>query len=176
MESNNQNQEVSEVVAQAAEVQTEQAQVELTPMQKMLAARKARKQAINRRKQESGFKKYVENIMARHKRVNNRINTELSVLKNIIGAKDFAMLKEICTVTTPEQKNEQGEVTQAERKDVNKQALMVEARNLIVLQREERIKKGLRKKTTGRSSKRAAHRSAVKFLTERNKQAEQEAK
>lgn len=113
--------------------------------------------------------------MARHKRVNKRITSELKVLKNIIGAKDFAMLQEICTVTTPEQKNEQGEVTQPERKDVNKQALMTEARNLIVLQREERIKKGLRKKTTGRTSKRSAHRSAVKYLTDRNKQAAQEA-
>lgn len=144
-------------------------------MQKILASRKARKLAINRKQQESGFKKYINSIMARHKRVNKRITSELKVLKNIIGAKDFAMLQEICTVTTPEQKNEQGEVTQPERKDVNKQALMTEARNLIVLQREERIKKGLRKKTTGRTSKRSAHRSAVKYLTDRNKQAAQEA-
>lgn len=140
----------------------------------MLQERKKRKDKIRRKQQEASFRTYFNRVNQQRNRVINRINTELESLKHTIGSKDFNMLRDICTVTTPEQKNEAGEVTQKETKQVNKAALLKEARNLVVLKREERIKNKQRKKTSGRASKRKSHKNSVKFLTERNKEASKE--
>lgn len=140
----------------------------------MLRDKKVRKSMMKREKQQAGMKAYIQRIMKQHQRVNKRIRIELEALEKTIGKKDFALLKDICTVNTPEQKNEKGEVVQEASKYVNKQALMREAKNLIVLQREERIKKGLRKRSTGRGSKRRNHASMVAFLTQRNIEAAKE--
>ncbi len=120
------------------------------------------------------MKRMIEGYQKRYKTAIGKINNILVELEKQIGSQDFKMLKQVCMVDIPEQKNEQGEVVQAARQELNKQALITEARNLIVLQREERIKKGLRKRTTGRSSDRSAHRSKVKFLSARAEQAQQE--
>lgn len=164
----------TQVVAQTETTQEAVKTEELTGMRKALAARKARKQALKRKKQESGFKTMIERYTSQQKRMSKRIKVEMKVLESTIGAEDFKMLKDICTNTIPEQKNEAGEVTQAAKRELNKHALMKEARNLIALQREERIKLGLRKRTTGRSSDRRRYKSEVAFLTQRNKEAAQE--
>lgn len=152
----------------------QQAEEVVGPVTQMLRDGKVRKALLAQKNQQTDMKNYIQRVVKQHRRVNKRINTELKSLEKTIGRKDFALLKDICTVNTPEQKNDKGEVVQEASKYVNKGALMREARNLIVLQREERIKKGLRKRSTGRSSKRASHSSMVKHLTQRNIEAAKE--
>lgn len=147
---------------------TSQTEEALGEIAMMLKVNKARKLAAKQKRQQSAMRNYIQRVTKEYRRVQKRLNTELRVLEGQIGKKDFAMLKDICTVHTPEQKNEQGEVTQAASSYVNKKALLVEARNLLVLKREDRMKQGLRKRSTGRSSRRTAHNSAVRYLTQRN--------
>ena len=84
-----------------------------------------------------------------------------------LNPEDLKMLKQICTVNVPEQKNDKGEVTQKAYSYINKNALIGESRNAIALAREARILMGKRKRSTGRHSKRKAHRAALNLLAKR---------
>lgn len=167
-----------EQLVQAMENQVETAEPkvekELGPVAKMLAKAKIRKAALKGRHQELEMKNYIKRLTKHYRRASKRIDTELRSLRRIIGKNDFALLKDICTVNNPEQKNDKNEVTQEASTFVNKKALMTEARHLIVLQREERMKNGLRKRSSGTSRERAAHNSMVRFLTSRNEEAAKE--
>lgn len=53
---------------------------------------------------------------------------------------------------------------------VNIRSLISELRNLSALNREERIQRGLRKRTTGRASDRKRHSATMEFIVKRNEQ------
>ncbi len=165
-----------ETLAQAME-QTEvavQSEAELTPAQARIKAAKLRKANIARKKQQNGYKKMIEQYTANYKDSLNQIQRQLDLIEKEIGKDDFKMLKDVCTNIIPAVMNETGEVTTPEKKEVNKGALIREGLNLIILKREDRIKAGLRKRSTGRSSHRKTHKSSVKFLTKRNEEAKKE--
>jgi len=134
------------------------------------AAPLSKKVEKQRKAQEKQFKKMMDNFRANRVKANQTLKFRLDLLKRQLGKDDFNALKSICTVEVPEQKDADGKVIQEAKTVVNKQALLVEASHLLVLMREERMKKGLRKRTTGRSSDRKAHKSMLAFLTKRNKQ------
>jgi hypothetical protein len=166
-----------EAVAQVVEPATEvvNQEVELTPAQARIKAAKLRKTNIARKKQQNGYKRMIEQYTANYKDSLAQIQRQLDLIEQQVGKADFNMLKDICTNITPAKLNEAGEIETPEKKEVNKAALIREGLNLIVLKREERIKAGLRKRSTGRSSDRKAHRSAVTFLNNRNEEAKKEA-
>lgn len=146
----------------------------LGPVAKALSDRRKKNAELKTRKQQVELKKYIYSATIRYRRLQKQINSQLRVIKRTIGFKDYAMLKDICTVNVPEKKNDKGEVTQPANKYVNKQALLIEARNLVVLQRAERIKRKLRSAKSGRSSRRSSHNKSVKFLNARNEEAQKE--
>lgn len=127
-----------------------------------------------KKKQERAFQTMITTYQAQNRRAVKRERDQLNLLKRQLGKEDFNALKSVCTVEVPEQKDETGAVIQEKKTVVNKRALLVEASHLLVLLREERIKKGTRKRTTGRHSDRVAHRSMMDFLTRRNKEAAKE--
>lgn len=137
-------------------------------------ARKARKTLRAKAAQENAFAKMIKNHRARYERATSLVKSSLAELRSLMPKEDLKMLKDICMVETPEQKNEAGEVTQASKKTLNKHALLVEARHAMVLQREQRIKDGQRKRSTGRHSKRATHSGMVNFLNSRTAEAKKE--
>src|SRR5271166_4435800 len=85
------------------------------------------------------------------------------------GRKITKNLRDICTIHTPEQKNEAGEVTAKATSFVNHRALVLEARLVLALKREGRIVGGQRKRSSGRGSDRTMHNATVKFIDNRNK-------
>lgn len=114
------------------------------------------------------FQKVIGQWRKNDEKARNRLVRQIRAASKTLGKQNFAMLKDLYTQTTPEQKNEAGEITQAASSNVNYQGLLAEAKHAIVLERESRIKSGKRKKTTGRSSKRRNHKDTFNFLTKRN--------
>jgi hypothetical protein len=98
----------------------------------------------------------------------SKLKQEVATMRGYLGEEDFKALRDICTIHTPEQKNEQGEVTVKASSFVNNKALLREARLVLVLKREDRIKMGKRKRSTGRSSDRKAHQNTLNFINMRN--------
>lgn len=124
-------------------------------------------------KQQKATLKYLEKrnklmteLMAKESRKTDLL---LESYKRRFGKEDYNFFKEACTVHVPEVKDENGVVTQKGKKVVNKQALLKELANLLVIKREDRIKAGKRKRSTGRHSKRVYHASQVAHLQDRNK-------
>jgi hypothetical protein len=120
------------------------------------------------RAQQKSFQQMYKNFEERREKDRLKLLKESKRMKDLIGREDYNALKDICTVHTPEQKDEKGEVTTKASSFVNHKALIEEAKLVLVLQREERIKAGLRKRSTGRSSDRQAHRSTMNFIHMRN--------
>jgi len=140
----------------------------------LLQAGKLRKAALAKRKQDSYFKKMVKQYSKKSNELNDQIERKFELLEEALGSEDFAMLKDICMVTVPEVKDESGAITQEAKTELNREALLVEGRHLLVLKREDRILKGLRKRSTGRSSSRRMHSAYVKFLSQRNQELNKE--
>ena len=82
----------------------------------------------------------------------------------MLGKEDYKTLRDICTIHTPEQKNEKGEVTAKAASFLNRKALLSEGRLILALKREQRITAGQRKRSTGSSSARKAHRATINFI------------
>jgi hypothetical protein len=120
------------------------------------------------------MKTMVKKFRRDQNRRDSKLAGELKAIKNSLGKETFQTLKDICTVKTPEVKDEAGVVTQKARVEVNTRALITEGKILIAMLRQERIDKKLRKATTGRSSRRAAHRGMIDFLKARNTSAKDE--
>lgn len=118
--------------------------------------------------------KAIAKMMERNAKTKEKLNKELKTLKRKVGNDSWKVLTDICTVNVPEQKNDEGVVIQEANTYVNKYALLVEAKNLLVMMRQSRIDKGLRKKTSGSSSQRRAHKSKYDFLMGRGKKAKEE--
>jgi hypothetical protein len=170
------NNQTQEALVSAEELQNATTAVSTTtPLTNTAPSGMSKRQLNRMRKNQKSQKRAIEVAMANYAGSLRRIENELKALETTIGIEDFKMLKEICTVVTPEVKNEQGEVTQAASKRLNKEALIVEAKNLIVLKRESRIEAGIRSRSSGRGSSRKAHSSSLKFILARNQTAAQEA-
>lgn len=121
------------------------------------------------RKQQQEFTEMFKRYNERRARDQKRLRAESDRMRVLLGKEDYTNLRDICTVHTPEQKNEAGEVTAKATSFVNHRALVTEAKLVLALKREERIVSGKRKRTTGRGSDRAAHIATVKFIDNRNK-------
>ena len=125
---------------------------------------KAQQQAVNKM-----FKRYEESQAKAQKQLNAKVRR----LRNELGKEDFEVLKDICTIRTPEQKNDKGEVTQEASSVVNFRALFIEGRFALTLNREARILAGKRKRTTGRGSDRIAHKNLVNYINSRSSETAQ---
>lgn len=160
---------------QAALIETQVVEVDSNSfIRSVIKAAKSRKEVLAKRKQESYFKKMVSKYTEQSQQLNSKIARQLELLEESLGSDDFAMLATICTTITPEVKNESGEVTQEAREELNKQALLIEGKNLIALKREDRIKAGLRKRSSGRSNRRRLYAAQMRYINSRNEAASQE--
>ena len=130
-----------------------------------------RNQTRSRLKRQQGFQEFF--LKPQQKR-QKQLMQQVKIVFDTIGKQDFKMLKDVFTVTTPEQKDDNGMVIQPEKKQINWQGLLLEAKNVITIQREQRMKNGTRQRTTGNSNARRAHKAALKFLL--NRDAEEQAK
>lgn len=133
--------------------------------EKKISKTKEKKMARERQRLQVSFGKMVEKFS----RKQQQTKVQMERLKERVGKKEFALLKTLATVATPEKKDEKGEVIQKATSHLNHELLFQEGQNLITILRESRMKSGKRKRTTGRSSKRKAHRSRLNAIIERNK-------
>jgi len=129
-----------------------------------------KKMAKMSKKSNKQIKKIMKMIQDNQRKNQVKMKEEIERMKISVGKENFNALKAICTIQIPEKKDEQGNVIQAAANQVNFQALEKEVKNLLVLQREKRILEGKRKRSTGRSSDRKAHKARYKFLLNRNKE------
>lgn len=127
-----------------------------------------KRQRKQMKEQQAKFAKMFQGYEERRAKAEKKLKEESLRMKDLIGRTDYNVLKDICTIHTPEQKDEKGEVTAEASSFVNHKALIEEAKLLLVLKREERIKLGTRKRSTGRSSDRKAHGGLVNFINQRN--------
>lgn len=118
------------------------------------------------------MEKYFEQLYKKQLRetakATKRLKATVKVLRKNLGKESFNKLKDLMTTIVPEEKNEKGEVVKESYKEINYVGIISEGLNLIALLREERIKQGKRKKTTGRSSRRRSHRNQINFLNRRS--------
>jgi len=139
----------------------------LSLSQELQASRLQKKITAQERQKKAQRKMFETYFLEPQKKRHEKLMKRVGVVREQIGRADFKMLRDIFTVNTPEQKDETGKVIQAASSRVNYEGLLLEAANVIAMQREGRIEAGLRKRTTGRSSDRKAHRSLIKFLHDR---------
>ena len=165
MEDSNMQEKLSELLATTTTDQADQAPTKEKAPETPKVTKSMRKKM---RAQQKSFQEMYQKWGERREKDRLKLLAESKRMKDLIGRADYNALKDICTVHTPEQKNEAGEVTTKASSFVNHKALIEEAKLVLVLQREERIKSGLRKRTTGRSSDRQDHRSMVNFINMRN--------
>lgn len=137
-------------------------------------------------KQQKKIGKYIRSMRKNQYKANGKISKELTALKAVIGYDDFEAIVAVATSFHPEKKDDTGKVTQEAYNQTNWQAVIAEAKNLLVLRREKRMKAnsdGLsgtkdengklvktRKRTSGRSSHRKAHRAKYAFIVKRGKE------
>lgn len=161
------------VQAVVAATEAEKTILEVTP-QATEQKQPSMKQLKAFKKMQKQQGKAIARMIERNKNTQAKLKKELDELKLKVGKDSWKVLVDICTVVTPEQKNDEGVVTQEAKTEVNKYALLVEAKNLLVMMRQSRIDKGLRKKTTGNTNQRRAHKSKYEFLMGRGQKAKEE--
>ena len=122
-------------------------------------------------RQNKKIQSFVVGMQSRNKKSQDALKSKKALILNRIGNDEFEALKTICTIKTPEQKDDKGNIVQQAGEFVNWRAFVIEASNLIVLRRQARITAGTRKKTTGRGSNRTKQRHAVKHILERGQKA-----
>lgn len=139
------------------------------------------KQIKNMYKQRRYLGKVIVTMRHERQKKQNRVNRQLKELEKQIGTDDFEAIKVMVTTFHPEQKDEKGNVVQQAHNAVNHKALLTEAKNFLILRRERRMKNienpdgtvtaRTRKRTSGRSSDRKAHKIAYNHIIERGKKA-----
>jgi len=139
---------------------------------------KARK---NMDKQQKKLMKYIMKMRKNQYKANGKVSKELNALKKIIGVEDYEAIVAVATTFHHEEKDKDGKVTKEAYNQTNWQAVIVEAKNLLVLRREKRMKgetlpdgtvvSPKRKRTTGRSSDRKAHKAKYAFIVKRGQEA-----
>lgn len=138
----------------------------VTPSEKKLSKTQEKK---NRRQNKSFTKRFID-MLQKNNEQRIKLENKIERLRMALGKEEFAALKTIATVPVPEQKNDKGEITQEATTTINYGLLFYEGQNVLAIMKEGRIKAGTRKRTTGRSSRRKAHRARLKFINERNAQ------
>lgn len=142
----------------------------LSLSQELLATRLQKKITAQTRNQKTQRKMFETYFLEPQKKRHEKLMKRVDIVREQIGKADFKMLRDIFTVNTPEQKDDTGKVVQAASSQVNYEGLLKEALNVIAMQREGRMEAGLRKRSTGRSSDRRAHRTLIKFLHDRSEE------
>lgn len=112
--------------------------------------------------------KMQESASKAYKLALKREKSAIDVLKRQLGKEMFLKLKNVCTDTVPEVKDENGNVTKNASSSVNWEMFKREARLVIAAAREDRIRSGKRKKSSGSTSQKQNHTSAMKFIELRN--------
>ena len=123
------------------------------------------------KKQKQFGQSLTKQFMKQAKEAERRRNYEDQLVANAMSfltKEEARQLEEICTVNIPEQKNEAGEVTALSQSYVDWGVFVKEANFIKVLKRQERINSGLRKSSSGRSSKRKSHKSTLAYVISRN--------
>jgi hypothetical protein len=122
-------------------------------------------------KQRKMLMKLIKASRASQLKKQGALTRQLGVLRKAVGDSNFEAIKAIATTFYPEKKDDKGNVTQEAYNSVNYKALMAEARHLIVMQREKRIREGTRRRSSGRSSDRKAHSLTYRYLIDRGNKA-----
>ena len=137
-------------------------------------------------KQQKKFGKLMATWRKAQMKRQGRVTRQLKDLSSKIGHDDFEALKAMVTTFYPEKKDDKGVVVQEAYNSVNYAALIVEAKNFLVLRRERRMSgyttenpetkeetyhPPTRKRSTGRTSDRKAHRNTYNYILERGKKA-----
>jgi hypothetical protein len=121
--------------------------------------------------QQQAMGNFVKKLMTDNRKRSAKFKEMLAQAEAQVGKDEYDALVAVCTVQVPEKKDKDGNVLQPASSNVNYRALLAEAKNLAVLQREKRIKAGERKRSTGRSSRRRRHSSTLQVILNRNKAA-----
>lgn len=141
-----------------------------TEEQKPAAPKMTNGQKKRMRQQQEQFAQMFKSYQEKQQKQRKIFKRAALSLRNALCKEDYNNLKNICTVRVSEQKNEAGEVTRKASSYVDYRALAIEGRLTIAVQREQRIKSGHRKSTTGRSSDRKAQKNLMKFINRRNEE------
>lgn len=180
MESENMNQEVQEKMSEALKEETKPQPPSIESLRKKRVEEGlSLREALQLNKLEKTAKKIKRNMKAQQEFLTKfyitprekqqvRLEKKVKVVKSWLHPDDFKMLENIFTVNVPEKKDEKGEVTEKAYSYVNYEGLLLEARNVLVVQREERMKSGKRSRSSGRSSDRKTHKASLKMLLKRN--------
>lgn len=134
---------------------------------KNITQKMSNRQRKQLKKAQKAFQKNMQDYMEFNRRAGAKQTKKFKILKGYVGKDIYNNLKKACTVTVPEQKNEAGEITQAAQTVVDQNKFLKELHFAIIVLREDRIERGLRKRTTGRHSDRAFHVSAVAEIKRR---------
>ena len=119
------------------------------------------------KKQQKMMKSNYENYLVQIQSVRRKEEAKFKQLKSVVGNDVYKNIRKACIETTAEIKDEAGNIVQPETKAVNKGKFLRELSLAIIVLREDRILKGKRKRSTGRSSNRKAHKTALKAILER---------
>ncbi len=125
------------------------------------------------RKQQQMMKANYQNYLVQVESMRKKEEAKLKQLKSVVGKDVYKNLRKACTETIPEVKAEDGTVTTPAKKVVNKGKFLRELSLAIVVLREDRILKGKRKRSTGRSSDRKNHKQSLKAILTRFEQIKQ---
>lgn len=130
--------------------------------QQATPARMSRRMRREVERQGKRFSQLLQKQHAAHNRTNSRLNNQLKQLSRGLDKETLGLFVKAATV----------EVGEGDEKTtrVNIRSLISELRNLSALNREERIQRGLRKRTTGRASDRKRHSATMEFIVKRNEQ------
>lgn len=136
------------------------------------------------RKQQKQQKKMIANYTKNVKTQNEKFQAKVERVKTAIGKENFTVLKDLYTSKIPYRNNEQNQKVYLKPEEevksedstiqydhqTNWTGLFKEVTYLVATMREQRIKEGKRKRSSGRSSDRKRHSNIIEFLTKRNEQ------
>jgi len=125
------------------------------------------------KKQQQMMKANYQNYLVQVESMRKKEEAKFKQLKSVVGKDVYKNLRKACTETVPEVKAEDGTVTTPARQVVNKGKFLRELSLAIVVLREDRILKGKRKRSTGRSSDRKNHKQSLKAILTRFEQIKQ---
>lgn len=149
------------------EVMAETIETEATP-NNHITTKLTNKQRKNLKRNQQAYKKQMEDYIEFSKTKQAQEAKKFQILKERVGRNIYKNLKKASTVTIPEKKNEEtGAVLEAERTVLDKDKFLRELNFAVIVLREDRILKGVRKRSTGRSSDRREHAAVIRHIKAR---------
>jgi hypothetical protein len=125
------------------------------------------------KKQQQMMKANYQNYLVQVESMRKKEEAKFKQLKETVGKSTYKAIRKACIETVPEVKAEDGTVTTPTKQVLNKGKFLRELSLAVIVLREDRILKGVRKRSTGRSSKRKAHRESLKAILARFEQIKQ---